>query len=409
MTTTELRSIIADIANQEWFANIHVDFNYSLIGQNSSFKGISAIYEYVNQQVLGWEKFDKLPNELSQSKAYFTNIKLAIIQFVNRFKSNAEFNTLNACWQNDIWRLISNSNLKPLPYDIPQIEFLLKVFQETPDYFQSAYNFLFGIKSSNTSLNREILYGGILAYEFMLKDHINITERRNSEKKSISELKAAFQEYLSNSETQLTEHLRIANTKYKEYAGKIDDIKTDKENIFNSWLETSQKKTEELEKTYQEKLKLEEPAKYWDARAKKLKIQGWITLGVGVLLVVGICVFLGVILIKTPDAIYASWFGSDKSAAIKWTLVYITLLSFIAFGIRALLKVMFSSFHLARDCEERYTLTYFYLSLLKDSKVDEKDRQLIMQSLFSRAETGLLKDDSSPTMPNDVIGKFMSK
>jgi hypothetical protein len=59
--------------------------------------------------------------------------------------------------------------------------------------------------------------------------------------------------------------------------------------------------------------------------------------------------------------------------------------------------------HLARDSEERYTLTYFYLSLLKDSNVDEKDRQLIIQSLFSRAETGLLKDDSSPTMPSETI------
>ena len=36
----------------------------------------------------------------------------------------------------------------------------------------------------------------------------------------------------------------------------------------------------------------------------------------------------------------------------------------------------------------------------------KKDRQLIMQSLFSRADTGLLKDDSGPTMPNDITGKF---
>lgn len=81
----------------------------------------------------------------------------------------------------------------------------------------------------------------------------------------------------------------------------------------------------------------------------------------------------------------------------------------MAFAIRAVTKVMFSSFHLARDCEERHTLTYFYLSLLKDSKVDTEDKKLIMQALFSRAETGLLKDDGAPTMPNDFIGKFMNK
>lgn len=57
---------------------------------------------------------------------------------------------------------------------------------------------------------------------------------------------------------------------------------------------------------------------------------------------------------------------------------------------------------MALDNKERHTLTYFYLALLKDSNVDENDRQLIMESLFSRADTGLLKEEGGPTMPNDV-------
>ena len=69
---------------------------------------------------------------------------------------------------------------------------------------------------------------------------------------------------------------------------------------------------------------------------------------------------------------------------------------------------MFSSYHLARDAEERHTLTFFYLALLKDSAVDDEDKKLIMQSLFSRTDTGLLKEDSGPTMPND-ISKFIGK
>ena len=90
-------------------------------------------------------------------------------------------------------------------------------------------------------------------------------------------------------------------------------------------------------------------------------------------------------------------------------MTYVTFLSFLAYGIRALNKVAFSSFHLARDAEEREQLTYVYLSLVKDSAVDEKEKNLIMQSLFSRADTGLLKDDSSPTMPNDITGKLFGK
>ena len=83
-----------------------------------------------------------------------------------------------------------------------------------------------------------------------------------------------------------------------------------------------------------------------------------------------------------------------------------TFISFLAYGIRALHKVAFSSFHLSRDSEEREQLTYVYLALIKENAIDEKDKNLIMQSLFSRAETGLLKDDSGPTMPNDMGGNF---
>ena len=70
---------------------------------------------------------------------------------------------------------------------------------------------------------------------------------------------------------------------------------------------------------------------------------------------------------------------------------------------------MFSSFHLARDAEERHTLTFFYLALLKDTEVKDEDRKLILQSLFSRTDTGLLKEDSGPTMPSDTISKVIQR
>lgn len=61
---------------------------------------------------------------------------------------------------------------------------------------------------------------------------------------------------------------------------------------------------------------------------------------------------------------------------------------------------MFSNYHLARDAEEREKLTYLYLSMLEKGAIDKEERKIILQSLFSRSDTGLLKEDSSPTMPN---------
>lgn len=423
MTTDEIRKIIAEAAKSECFAAVKATFNYNYIDQTLTLSGVSAIFEYVNQQLSGWEKYDQLPDVLNNSKEYFTKIKDAIIKFVDTCKTNINAGNLNSHWQNNVNNLISNVTRKPLPYDIPQVEFLLKVSRETPAYLQGAYNFIVDANANipaNLPIKRDILYGVILAYEFTLKNHTGITTRRSAEESSISKLRTDFQKYLSESEKQLLQYLQDTHAKCKEHAKQIDVIKTDKENLFVNWFEETKneiwgkwyevavQKVTDLENTYKEKLKLEEPAKYWDDRAKKLKKQGWCFFAIVALFVITICVFLGIILTKTPDIIYASWFGADKSVAIKWTMIYITLISFIAYCIRALSKIMFSSFHLARDCEERHTLTYFYLSLLKDSKVDDKDRQLIMQSLFSRAETGLLKDDSSPTMPNEIISKIVS-
>lgn len=68
---------------------------------------------------------------------------------------------------------------------------------------------------------------------------------------------------------------------------------------------------------------------------------------------------------------------------------------------------MFSNFHLARDAEEREKLTYMYLALISNGEFNEEERKIVLQSLFSRSDTGLLKEDSSPTMPG--INTFIDK
>ncbi len=47
---------------------------------------------------------------------------------------------------------------------------------------------------------------------------------------------------------------------------------------------------------------------------------------------------------------------------------------------------MFSSFHLARDAEERHTLTFFYLTLTKDTEVKTTIKNLFY-NLFSAGLT----------------------
>lgn len=419
MTNTEFKKKIAEATDPDWFKNISVTFNFNYNKVNQTIIGLTAIYEYINQQIEGWNKVETtLPNDLEISKTYFNQLKNHIIQFVNNYH-NKPSNNLSNYWRNVQDFLQKKNNNYPLPYNVPEVDFLVRVHKENPSYFQGAYNFLIG---NNFNINnKDSFFGALLAYEFIQKNTSEITERRSAEKSSISKIRNDFQKYLTESENIIVDHIKNTNDKYEEFVKKIDDLKTEKDTLFNTWFEDTKtnqwqnwydpttKKVKELEDTFHKKLQLEAPAEHWSKRAEKLKTQGWITLLLIIVLVGITCWSLAEILWTAPEQIYLSWFGKDKSPAIRWSIIYVTLISFIAYAIRSLTKFMFSSFHLARDCEERHTLTYFYLSLLKDSNVDEKDRQLIMQSLFSRAETGLLKDDSSPTMPSDTIGKVMSR
>ena len=116
---------------------------------------------------------------------------------------------------------------------------------------------------------------------------------------------------------------------------------------------------------------------------------------------------LFILLISLGNNFFENVFN-DNIKGIKWSLILITIVSLLAFIIRMLAKLYMSTLHLSRDADEREQLTHFYLALKKDTTIDPQERQLILQSLFSRADTGLLKEDSSPTMPNSFIEKFTS-
>ena len=416
MTTKELREKIATATDVEWFKEVESTFNFPRANFNQTYKGVLAIYEFASQQLKGWLAITPLPNELAKHKQYYEDIIRQIEWLVNGYNSHTG-NSLTSTWNAQVGNYINNSQNERFLYNSPEIGFLLNVQKNFPQRFQGAYKAISGQQINNA---RDELFGALMAYEFIDNDTSEITQRRNEEKKSISKIRTDFQSYLSNSEAELVNHLANANQQFTDYAQKIDELTKTKDEEFTTWFtdtreekwdkfyKPSVQKIAELEETYREKLKLEAPAEHWEKRAILLRSQGWNAL-IMVAFFVFIAVFiLGFVLVHTPEQMYASWFNNDKSVAIRWSIVFVTLISFLAYAIRAVSKVMFSAFHLARDSEERHTLTFFYLALLEDSNVEKEDRQLIMQSLFSRSDSGLLKDDGSPTMPND-ISKFLGR
>lgn len=419
MTNSELKTKIAESENFKWFQEVEVTFNFPYSDFVQPLKGVSAIYEFVNQQIDGWEKLkDVIPRELSHSLSYFKEIKKRIIELVTNLRDK-HVSYLQNTWP-DVKNQINNTNQKPLSFNSPHTEFLIKVFKETPSYFNGAHKFLLGI--NNTNLNdKEHLFGAILAYEFTLKDKTGISKRIDTEQKSLAKLKNDFQEYLSKSEETIVEHLKKTTDSYIEFTTRIDSLKEEKNTLFTDWFNTiktkdwekwySEKKDtiHKLEQAYEAKLKLEKPARYWQTKSTNYYRQGRIARNTIVAIVIAVSLFLAIILITAPDWIFKNVFKENSTAIVRWSIILLIFISLIAYLIKALTKYMFSSFHLARDAEERHTLTFFYLALTKDTQVKDDDRRLILQSLFSRSDTGLLKEDSSPTMPSDVISKIATK
>jgi hypothetical protein len=151
-----------------------------------------------------------------------------------------------------------------------------------------------------------------------------------------------------------------------------------------------------IEKAYDAQMKLKEPARYWADLEALYNRRGirWMRAAAGTgllfILVMLAVLYFPPLLFNETTATLRGFKGAVTLAAGISMFIYI---------INVFVKLSTSSYHLARDARERYQLTHVFLALIKDHAIDPSDRQLILSSLFSRADTGLLKGDAGPTIP----------
>lgn len=215
----------------------------------------------------------------------------------------------------------------------------------------------------------------------------------------------------------LKENVDNANGKYSKLAQKytesyidqekrLKSIETQTNEHFKKLAEQTEKgnadalaRLNQLEQLYEEKLKLQAPAQYWEEMESDYRESGiwWFigSMGVAVATVV-LLIYIFKMLPNTLSLEY-NWMYIFKTSAV------ITIITSIAvYVLRLAVKMATSSFHLSRDARERSRLTYFYLALIQNKAVTDKERAIVLNSLFSRSDTGLLKGDSSPVMSSNV-------
>ena len=415
MTKEELKEKLLNAKAPDWLDQLEITSNFPIVDFRITQKGFSSIYLLVEKHHNGWEKIRKdLPSVLETSRSHFETIFNQLNTFVS-YIPTYEANQLSSYWANHIAAYFNRTSAL-LTYDCPETQFLIKLNQEQPDLVKGAFEFLsYKINGQNIQPNiPQNLTAYIAAYEFVQRDYTKLTERRDAEKSSLSRLRNEFAKYLGTSENQLNTFLTDTKQKSEELAKEIVEIRDNKEILFTTWFNEVQDKHQtfvdeshktkiDLEKTYQEHLRLKGPADYWKKRALQLQGQSRRYMFWLIALVVFSAGLLYILLGTMSNGALEVLF-KDTGRAIKWSIILISFISFMAYGVKLLAKASFSALHLARDAEEREHLTYLYLSLRKDGNVEDEDRQLILQSLFSRADTGLLKEDSSPSMPGSATG-----
>lgn len=412
MTLKEIKQAIAQSPSKDWYQSFSIDIKYPYIAFNKTITGVVNIYEFVFDQVEGFGKIENLPQEIETVRNRFVGVKNNIIQLVQNNDVDER------SWKTKLANITSQtSNPLNYLYDSPELELLINLSRVNQNYYKGAREFFGG--TLNNMSNKDYFIGYLLANEVFTKEILPSYEKKDSEKRSLRKLKEDFGKNIEESNKQVVEFISNANEKSLSYSKNIDDFKEQKEKRFTEWFEqvnktfeefntTSLTKVTEIETLYKEKLKLEAPAKYWNDRATKLRKEGyrWLTILV-ICVIIGIAILiwtLNEIAVGTLDKIF-----QNVGTGVKWSVLFITLVSFIAFAIKIFSKLTFSSFHLVRDAEEREQLTYVYLALQKEKGIDDTERHLIMQSLFSRVDTGLLKDDGGPTMPGQIIDQVAKK
>ena len=287
----------------------------------------------------------------------------------------------------------------------PIVEPFLNCFQELDEVSASAFLDLSARNSVQNINNFPSFMGYMRAYEFLNQDS-KITKRRNGEKVSLGHLRTQFSEardklfsetgilrndFIKWNKQNRAESSRLSNIQKKLVRRKTKSQSNSFEQKMNEWTE----KIETLEKTYEEKLKLKKPAEYWAKSARKYGIQG----GLWTLAVISVAILAAF----NFQGIFVTWLQGREIpvqfGTIQGVIIFGSLAAVYIFLLRALSRLAFSSFHLMRDSEEREQLTYLYLSLTNESEIDKESRDIVLQALFSRSETGLLSQEHGPTMP----------
>ena len=380
-----------------------------------SIKHIDDFISLVNNEISFWQTLSSKNSNVNEILNHFRN---NIQNKINQALSFANSGNLSNA-TNHIREAINHAKINrwPVIYSFspiakvieknidegavePIVEYLRanQIKGERSDYWYSLIEFVLSTRSGTKNLIKKSVEAEQEALaeirDQYLKEFETIRDDHAQVKQDVAQEFKQFKDSLGEWESETT-------TQVSTFLGESGKTFTDSLKNFNQ-------EFTDLKDRYEKHISLKAPAEYWKQFKRSYFIQGMVWM---VLTTISTGLFIWFLYKALSDV--SSWVvpvtEEDKTAWIqnfKGALIFALMVSAGAFLLRLFVRLSISAFHLSRDAAERLQLTTVYLSLLKETgAVNESERSIVLQSIFSRADTGLLKGDSAPTMPNamDVV------
>jgi len=396
---------------QKYLNDISIEIESNVSNFKVELKSFNNIFNFFENEYLFWNKISLNQGYIQYLKGHFNECFRSLENLISRIISFSRDQLIQE-WSRIatiLTKKFINQNY-PIIYSVtPEGKFLFEMYERSQIAGDSAYTYF--AKKDLQNLHRIDYFDSYLkSYEFYHQDSSKFIKRRKYERASLNDIRNKFYQILQQAHKE-SEDFKTKLLFWKdEFISENQKWQESKTNEIGNLITEKNKRFLELEDLYTEKLRLEGPVRYWKLRAEQLKSQSkiWLCLLSGIVAL--LLALLTLFLYKMPDSLKIESF-KDNPEAIKVLLILATIITLAIYLVRTFSRLTFSSLHLQRDAEERVNLTMVFLALAKDEKISSEERSLVLQALFSRADTGLIKNDSSPSMPgiSGIVEKILSK
>lgn len=419
---------VSNYINGKILFRFQVDANFIIDYSNTKTYTFDEFEKITQRNLAYWESIGKnntfkthwenLNSTIKRVREYFSNLESLDIDSINSFLiNNVNYNYETISTGERIYPL---SIASPISEDgeIRKIrDFFRYYLEKTTDNQTEALNSYIYLYKNNHSVGQYLSYAEKYRYYPALyhfkKEFSNIREDvSNFTQTVVNPVTEQLNQLSSEANEKYSEIVKFSEEQYSKIKQEVDAKSLELiefQDKLNAWQADKQAKLSDLEETYNIKLSFEEPEKLWNKRANeyRTKAKYW-SIGLGVFSTLMIIAASGLVfmLYQYPIGI------TSKIPFISQSFIFISVISFLIYIIRVLIKIVMSNHHIATEYEQKAALTRFYQSLTYSGiNIDKDERLIIVSALFSRVETGLIKtegvSDSEALLA--VIAKNISK